>query len=340
MRVFTLVLILFGSSVVWLSSADAAVLIETSFESQPCNQVLVNGTMVTGVMLDVPATKVWCTQPCDDPTTKDATVLCTVGMARHGTKFLEWHSICSTYNASGRCTGGGSHDGGTDWGDNSLNIPIPTDATVYLAGFIRVDRVASRDVWIDTGSPNSWDKVYEYGGHSTSDATRWGIGVGWPNSDYTATNGKFTFDAWCASSVISGACNPDHFVQNVAPYGSATPFLADYGRWYAMVLEVLMKSNTTGYVKLYINGINITSRSGLKTRNTSGNIVQFFSNGTWAQTGYDIPEHIRYMDHWLLTTTLADVTAGGFMTDPEGGTPPDTTPPAAPTGVTITKAGP
>lgn len=322
MRALVLVLALVGGGLLWQSSANAAILYETSFENETCDIAVPNAKIVDG--------ELWCTNSgCGDA---PGIVRCDAAVARHGTKYLEWHPPCSTYNASGRCTAGGKHDGGISVGDGQLQIPIPTNATVYLAGFVRFDRVANRDIWIDNGQPNNWDKLLEFGGHSSGDATRWGFGVGWINSDYAATNGKFTFDSWCASSVVS-SCNPDHRVQNVPPYSGSNPFLADYGRWYAIVMEVYMRSDTTGYMKLYVNGINITNVQNIRTRNATGNIRELYFNGTWAQTGYDIPEHIRYMDHVILTTSLSDITNGGFMRNPEGGG--DMTPPAAPTNLSV-----
>ena len=51
---------------------------------------------------------------------------------------------------------------------------------------------------------------------------------------------------------------------NVAPYGKSNPFLADYGKWYAVVMAYTPSSGgsaTNGKVEIFHDGIKTTSLS-------------------------------------------------------------------------------
>ena len=306
----------------------ATVFYESSTEGRSCDAIAVDGASHDGATWDMFA---------GDPAFPFPYTRCAISTPA-GTKYWQWTTICAGYDGNGRCSP--ANDGAvqtTNQAGVEISTPFnPTTGTVlYLATFARFSRIGSRDIWQDTGgSPNSWDKYLEFGGSTT----RWGLGVGWPSGNYTGTNNKWTIDVWCSGAAFGSWCTTDHLVQNQNGYGATTPILMDYDRWYALVMAITLQANGTGRIRVYVNGTLVLDRSQ-QTTNTSPNIDHIILHGTIAQGSgaqqYDAPDHHRYMDRILFTDDLTYLTNAGLMSDPEAGG--DTTPPAAPTSVFISK---
>ena len=320
------------TGVLWASDGQATVYYQTSLENVACNHEI-NDESVDG--------KVWDTAQNGGPGAAFpfAVVRCTLTPPTGaGTKYLEILTKCTTgTNGSGRCstTNNETFVSMSAFTDVSgIGHTIVSGRTYYLGAFVRYDRVAGLDSYLDTGAPNNWDKTLEFRGN----AFRWGLGVGWPQGNYTATNGKYTFDLWCADTGFVGcqvSGNADHKLQNDNGYSSSNPFLADYGRWYAVVIKVTANTTTAGSAELFINGTRIINRQTQVTYTSGGTITDIEMWGTLNQADYDRPPSLIYMDRIIMTDTLSDLTAAGLMSDPEAGG--DTTPPSAPTSVFISK---
>lgn len=100
----------------------------------------------------------------------------------------------------------------------------------------------------------------------------------------------------------------------------------------------LSTNSAVGNAKLYINGVAVTDCNGQTAATGTSSTTAFGDlslHGTIAQPGYDAPPHYRRVDNMILATSLTDVQNAGLMSDPEAGG--DTTPPAAPTSVFISK---
>jgi hypothetical protein len=200
------------------------------------------------------------------------------------------------------------------------NISLTPGITYYMGAFIRFDRINGVDVWRDTNAPDSYDKLIEFHGN-----VRWIILAGWPNSNYSGSyDHKFTFDLYSSPGYCS-SCGPNEKWANVAPYSKSNPFLADYDRWYAVVMAFTPSSGgsaTNGRVELFINGIKTTSLSQKTQDASSPSIDSFQYSGTIAQPGYDAPAHHRSMDYFIFSNSLADIQAAGLMQDPHLGASP------------------
>lgn len=209
------------------------------------------------------------------------------------------------------------HDSGNVRDVSQINLT--PGVTYYLGAFFRFDRIAGLDVWRDTNQPDSYDKLLEFDGN-----VRWIILAGWPNGGYLGSyDHKFTFDLYSSPSYCS-SCGSNEKKANVSPYGPNNPFLADYGKWYAVVMAYTPSSGgsaTNGKVELFINGIKTTSLSQKTQDSSSPFINHFIYSGTTAQPGYDAPAHFRKIDYFMLSNSLTDIQNAGLMTDPEAGAP-------------------
>lgn len=206
------------------------------------------------------------------------------------------------------------------WNTRDVNrINLTPGVTYYLGAFFRFDRILGLDVWRDTNQPDSYDKLFEFDGN-----IRWIILAGWPNGGYTGSyDHKFTFDLYSSPGTCD-SCGDNEKKANVAPYNSSNPFLADYEKWYAVVMAYTPSSGgsaTNGKVELFINGIKTTSLSQ-KTQDASSPYIESFQySGTTAQPGYDAPAHRRKMDYFIFSNSLTDIQNAGLMSDPEAGAP-------------------
>ena len=289
-------------SLLWVVQAQAAIFYEETFEAIAVDEQI-QDEFVNGVLWDTYQ------GPAGYPL---GTIKATL-TPPNGSRYVEWHTNClSGYDGNGRCTPGNDNSQGTiDAGVEIFpsGFSFVSGTTYFLGAFFRYQRVSGRDIWLDSGMPDSWNKTFELGGTGT----RWGIGIGWPSSNYTATNGKFTADLWCSGAVF-GWCTVDHPIQNVGGYNASNPYLMDYERWYAVVLAVTMHT-TSGTVKLYINGTEVLTRTQ-QTMDAGASFDHHWIHSTIGQAAYETPEHYIQTDRLLFTDSLTTVTNAGLMQDP------------------------
>ncbi len=271
-------------AIIWVVSGGAAsaATYSADFEGKACDAPIADAEIVEG--------RLWDTYPG----VPQPTVRCAVATPS-GEKFVEWHTQNATAAAQ------------VDVVLPAINLSSGT--TVYLATFVRFDRVAGNDIWLDTGvSPYQFDKLIEIRGTGF----RWGIGSGW-NGNYTiGGDHKFTFDAWY-STVLIGDHGPDHLVATQAPYGPAQPYLCDYERWYGVVLGITVAASTAGRVQLWVDGTKIIDTPHY-TANAAPVLDTLTMHGTIAQPTNDSPEHVRRLDRIVVTDNWADVEVGAFLT--------------------------
>ena len=298
------------------SPSYATIYYQTSFENTACNHEIndesIDGTLWdtgqnsgAGASFPFPVVRCSLTPP-----------------SGAGTKYVEVLTKCPGGNdGGGRCAAPNNETTVSMSAFVDITGPghtIVSGRTYYLGAFMRYDKVSNVNQFPGSGAPNNWDKTLEYRGN----VFRWGIGVGWPQGNYTATAGKYTFDLWCADTGFTGCQvggNADHKVQNDNGYSSSTPFLADYGKWYAVVMKVTADTTTAGSAELYVNGVRIINKTTQVTYNSGGTITDIELWGTLSQADYDRPISTILMDRILMTDTLSDLTNAGLMSDPEAG---------------------
>ncbi|MGB4942972.1 MAG: hypothetical protein WBO92_02570 [Candidatus Moraniibacteriota bacterium] len=221
-------------------------------------------------------------------------------------------------------------------------IALSSSTTYYFGGFFRFDKVAGQDIWHDGAQADSYDKMFElYGGaNGSSDPTAFRalITAGWHYGYYNqAHDGKYTYGAYLSPGACDTRppCEYELVGANVSPYGQNNPYVADYGKWYAVVMSVKPSTGlvANGLIEVFINGTKIYSQVGATQNGTIPDVESFQYTGTTAQPAYDAPAHLRKLGRVMLTNSLSDITTAGMMQDPESGG--DTTPPAAPTGLGV-----
>ena len=298
-----------ASAVAGPSLSHAAVLFSSNAESGTCNTAVPtdihNGWDSTGSG-DYPNSRMF--YRCDTPVPNSGR-----------TKYFRIDAVA------------GQHD---SWNQHYGNtITLTAGSTYYYGTFFRFDRIGGVDIWHDTNEPDSFDKLVEFRG-----SLRWLVLVGWPNSNYQGVDHKFVFDLGVSPTFCSNCGVGNEKWANVAPYGKSNPFLADYGKWYAVVMAITPSSGgdaTNGKVELFINGIMTTSLAPQKTQNANSIFIESFQHsGTAAQPAYDAPAHYRKYDQFMFTNSLADIQNAGLMREPEAGGSPVTPPP--PGGLTAT----
>lgn len=277
-------------------AARAATLYAMSAESEACGSTVSDAvSAVDGKLWDI------YTENAVNPL---PTVDCSNGVSAGGAKHIKW------------VNGAAQHD-------NLIEVlglgttSMTAGSTWYMAALARVDKSTATDVY---QTLNSFDKFLEFRGTGL----RWGIGAGYANGNYSAyVAGKFVWDVWCAASAVTqcetSGGGPDHKAPNVSPYTAAAPLYADYGRWYALVIGITMQSSATGLVEMWVNGTK-THAITQATMNAGATITSMMAMGTISQPGYDAPAHTRRIDGWVLTDSLAAVSA--YMSDPAGGGSP------------------
>lgn len=262
-------------------TAGATTHVLTDFEGKACDAPIADAEVLEGHLWDT------------YPGVPQPVVRC-ADNGPSGGKFVEWH------------TQNGSSSAQVDVLQSATNLTA--GSTIYLASFVRFDRVGGNDIWRDTGaSPYQFDKLIEIRGTGF----RWGIGAGWNGNYSVGGDHKFTFDAWY-STVLLGDHGPDHLVADQAPYGPAQPYLCDYERWYGVVLGITVANSTAGRVQLWIDGTKIIDTPHY-TASAAPVLETTTMNGTIAQPSNDSPEHFRRLDRILVTDHWGDVQAGGYL---------------------------
>jgi hypothetical protein len=221
------------------------------------------------------------------------------------------------------------------WNERSINqINMTPGKTYYFGIFFRFDRINNQDIWHDSdGIPDSSDKLFEFNNSSIRMLIVVGF-PGWAQCRNNACDHHFTFGPGMTGDTCSGCTEQALWGwPNVAPYGTypgsgvsqfdiSNFFLADYERWYAVVLGVTPSSGSTpnGRIQFWINGILTTDIQNIKTQDSSSpNVSRFYHSGTIAQPSYDAPAHQRKFDYFILSDSLADIQSAGLMSDPEAG---------------------
>jgi hypothetical protein len=184
---------------------------------------------------------------------------------------------------------------------------------------LRFSRIGGVDIWHDgIGEPDSYDKLFEFYSN-----IRLIITSGFPDwaNCTSACNGKFTFGAYLAFETCT-SCIYEQIEPNVSPYSRTNFILADYDKWYAVVLAVTPSNGSTpnGRVQFWINGVKTTDRQNIKTQDTTApSVYRYMYSGTIAQPAYDSPAHYRMIDGMIFADDLQDVINAGLMSDPEAG---------------------
>lgn len=212
---------------------------------------------------------------------------------------------------------GGQHD---SYNEKSVSqIPLTPGTTYYLAGFTRVDRINGINAYhVVDGSPdNSYDKHIEFSG-----SARALIQQGFP--DWATCSGgncvgKFTFGPYLAFETCT-SCIYEQVEPNVSPYTRNNFILADYGKWYAVVLGFTPSNGATadGRLQFWVNGIKTHDYQNIKTQDSGTPYVDAIRlDGTLAQNFYDAPAQLRKVDYIIFSDSLTDIQNAGLMEDPE-----------------------
>ena len=237
-------------------------------------------------------------------------------------------------------------------GDHALNIENPngtygtafsyanpitlvSGTTYYLGGFFRFERVGGNDIWTDIiggGDNRYWDfdKLIELRGPGNlGTGFRWLVDSGGVYMNYVAH--KFSFNLGCTATAFAG-CIGD-CGQNQNGYTQGDPYLCDYEKWYSLVVGITYHVSGGGRARMWINGTLVTDVQDITTGATGATLNLIHMNGTIGQPKYNASAHKRQFDRIILTNSWQDIINGGYLQDPNQGN--DTTPPAAPTGLTV-----
>jgi len=110
---------------------------------------------------------------------------------------------------------------------------------------------------------------------------------------------------------------------------------ADIGRWQALEIYIKVSSGSSGIMRVWKDGILITEDAGHMTIVSGGSIGYSLITPYWNQAGPAQAQN-SYEDDFVYTTdTPSNVDAhGNHMIGPTGGST-DTTPPSAPSGLSV-----
>jgi hypothetical protein len=278
--------------------AHATTFYSTSLESKACNSTIRN-EVIDGQMWD---------SYYDD----SSIVRCSPLTPPSGARYLEWPNAAS------------AGPGVTPVINLASPVTIVSGTTYYLAGVWRFERISGLPIWHNTWD---FDKLQEMGSSGTG--FRWIIESGYPASTETYDANTYTFATYGSDAIFPGWTYYDH---NINGYSGANPFRSQYSRWYSVVMGITAHQ-TNGRVRMWINGTQVTDYTGVVTMLVGATVEHLAMNGTIGQPEYDAPTHKRQVDKIMFTDNFADITAAGYLSDPEASG--DTTPPAAPTGLGV-----
>ena len=221
-------------------------------------------------------------------------------------------------------------------GGDAISITWPsdlnlTDGQVYYFGwFHRIDRQGHGNPWIGGGSQSqsdmdSYDKGLDWGRQDTAGDTRWVISVGYPNAVYNSSayvqNG-YSYDLWCpANSSPIFSCSSaqvfDSVPANVSPYSTTQIKSNDFEKWHAVYVEVKMGTGTSGYIKLFVDGVLTHNKQNITTAgSTAPRFNRLWLNSTLSQPTYNTPARAIQVDHILFTDSFADIQTAKLDEDP------------------------
>lgn len=237
-----------------------------------------------------------------------------------GGKYVRFFYYEGQHDYEGNGENGSGSFGATAFSDLSP-ATITAGTTVYLATFVRFDRIGGVDLWDDGFEANDFDKWFGVRSGEIGDGLRWYVTAGWANSGAAGPYpGKFTFQL-TKSPNYCPSCNwgPDELRQNAGGYDYNNAYLCDYERWYAVVLGLTIQANSSGRTQLWINGTQVMDYAGRTVEVTPTNVAQLVFNTTYGQPNYSGPSHYRYHDGEVFTDDLTFLQNNGYFADPEAG---------------------
>lgn len=194
--------------------------------------------------------------------------------------------------------------------------------TIYQGFYFKLQRVGAVDIY-NTGIDEDFDKVFELnfiGG-------RWILLVG-SRYNVNLTQGKYTATLETANAGGSGEpslntystnaaiFDGDVIFHNQAPYSKDDPYEFDYDTWNKIVIEITLSKTANGVVKLTFNDTVVLNQGGLYTIHPSfsgvSNVYHFLF-GTCNQPLHTQIEHYKWVDKWLITDSLAEMQAAGYL---------------------------
>ncbi len=239
------------------------------------------------------------------------------GGTPQGSKYFQWQTVDNQDSAYNQVS------------NSNFPINCSLGTTYYLAYFFNFTRINDLDIWYETDS--SADKGIEI----TGSGIRWIVSRGhWWDEQ---SNQDHHYTVWVGNPSYN--LNPQIEIYSAIPlnqsgYSIYNQIQLQYERWYSAVFTIKMATDYSGSIALYIDGIKISEYNNIKTAaNSSPTIDRITMGGTIAQPAYDAPAHYRKFDALMLTDNWQDIVDGGYLRDPE--IPPDTTPPAAPSGLQV-----
>lgn len=199
--------------------------------------------------------------------------------------------------------------------EKGVSINLTPASEYYMGIYLRFDRIGGNAIWHDTGAyPDSYDKLVQLWG-----TTRALITAGFPDWAESGTEGKFTFGAYGFEPQCTSGCPYEQVEPNVSPYGRTSYYLAEYERWYAVVLGWTPSNGGTenGRMRLWINGVNTLDLQNIKTQDSTSPAISLLGYGvTIAQPTYDAPPHYRRFDGFVIASSYSDMSA--FLRNPYG----------------------
>lgn len=267
-----------------------------------------------------------------------------------GAQVIEFEALAACYTGAAEP----NHD---IFNELRYDVPPPAGGTLYTGVFFRTGRVGGQNLWADPNpGVETFDKAIELVGPNY----RWTVNMGTRDHYYSAGpefDGKF--------SLFFGHPNPGHFNtesrhcgpgpagwedydsywQNVNGYGgsrpdtecypsnSAQPFWMSYDRWYAIVTKVVFRSDDTGSIEAWIDGVQVLGLYDIQTCGSDPcqhDRAQLW--GTYSQPDYQGPDHRRLIDALVITDDPTYLQVNGYFRAPgnavavDGGLAPDAAP--------------
>jgi hypothetical protein len=241
----------------------------------------------------------------------------TIGGTPQGTKYYQWQTVANQLEAR------------TVIDSPSMPVACSLGTTYYLAYYFNFSRINNLDIWHISGQ--SADKGVEMDGYGI----RWVVSRGsWET--YLVNNQDHHYTIWLGNPTFhlnSELEIVDALVTNQNGYSRSNPIQLHYEHWYSIVMGVKMATDNTGVVTVWLNGQKVIEYTNIKTAAYISPTIDVLTiNGTIAQPAYDAPAHYRRFDAFMLTDNWQDIIDGSYLQAP--GTS-DTTPPAAPSGVSV-----
>ena len=201
----------------------------------------------------------------------------------------------------------------------------------YMGAFYQIRRINGIDVHTRP-TISDFDKALDIDGTNL----RFTLTTGLEGPSHIAPSGKccvFNGNTFYHLHVAL-QCN-DYYHNNVTPYNTpqyptqpgevnpcpadhTNPYVLDYDKWYAFVLELKVSQALAGWVKQYVNGARIQTITNINTWAAGAmDIARTRHGGTIGQPAYTAPNHYRRMAGWIVTDNLSTLQTRGYFNDPE-----------------------